>query len=95
MILVSNWEQVEKDDFYLSDEWGKDEYGRLDNTREARDLQRENDLFFGYIVKAIDYAIYAQMDSSEVLINSSGEVIVNCETQVIDNDHEYKVEYNY
>lgn len=94
-ILVSNWDEVEKDNFYLSNKWGKDSYGRLDEVKQGRKLQKEGELYYGYIVDAKNYAIYYQLDANEVLINGDGEVIIQGESQVIDNDHKHQEEYNY
>ncbi len=93
LIIVSNWEKVEKDDFYLSDEWIK-EAGK-DRIKEARKLQKEDNLYEAYIVSAKNYAIFNQMDASQVFIDNDGSIILHCESVVINSEHTYKAEYEY
>ena len=95
LILVSNWEQVDKDDFYLTDEWKK----RVDeeDTKtiiQARDLQRNGKLFIAYIVDAKNYAIYRHMDADQVFINSDSDIILHCESAIIDNKHDHRIALN-
>ena len=92
LILVSNWEEVDKDDFYLSKDWEKQEPEQI---IIARELQKENNLFVAYIVKATNYAIYKQMDASQVFINEDSDVILNCENEIINSDYEHRIEYKY
>ena len=92
LILVSSWEQVELDSFYLTKEWDNEDE---DTKKEARQLAKEGKLYYGYIVRAKDYAIYCQMDADEVFIDGDGNVIISAESQVIDNEHTHKEEYNY
>lgn len=94
-ILVTNWEKVDKDEFYLNNEWGKSNYDRLDEVKQARKLQKEGHLFYGYICKAKDYALYYQLDANMVLINGDCDVIVEGESHVIGNDHTHREEYTY
>lgn len=93
LILVSDWEKVDKDDFYLTDNWKENE--DIDNIKRARKLQKENNLYIGYIVDAKQYAIYSQMDAEQVLINSDGDVIIHCESEVIDDKHKFVIDYEY
>ena len=95
LILVSNWEKVPTDDYYLSADW-QTSNGESDETMaEANKLAKQGQLYYGYIVPAVSYAIFKQMDSNQVLINDDGEVIINCETAIIDNQHEHREEFNY
>ena len=94
LIIVSNWEKVEADDYYLTDEWAKHE-GTENTVKEARELQKNNNLYVGYIVSAVDYAIYKQMDSDQVFVDGEGEEIIHCETAIINNNHEYRREVEY
>ena len=91
MILVSNWEKVDKDDFYLSDNWKGEE---KEKKEEAKALQEKDNLYLAYIVIAKSYALYSQMDAEQVFINSDGDVILHFpgESVVIDNKHDYKIE---
>jgi hypothetical protein len=93
LILVSNWEKVENDDFYLTDEWKERE--EIENIKEARKLQKEDNLFTAFIVKAKDYALYSQMDADQVFIDKDGEIILRCEGAVINNNHIFRTEYDY
>lgn len=94
LILVTDWERVDKQDFYLTDEWS-DHTGDHEAVQKARELLGEGKLYVGYIVKALDYAIYTQMDASQVFINDDMDVVLACETAVISNDHTKRVEYSY
>lgn len=93
LILVSNWEQVDKDDFYLSDEWSKHE--DIDNIKTARKSQKEGNLYIAYVVDAKNYALYSQMDADQVFINGDDDIILHCESAVIDNKHCHRIEYDY
>lgn len=88
LILVSDWEKVEKDDYYLSDEWAKK--NEITNIKQIRQLQAEDKLYLSYIVDATDYAVYRQMDSDLVFIDNDGEVMLYCETAIIGNNHYYR-----
>lgn len=93
MILVTNWEAVDKDDYYLSKDWI--ENGGKENIKEARKLQKNDELYEAYIVNAVDYAIYYQMDARKVFINSDMDVILNCESAIISNGMEKAIKYEY
>jgi len=84
LIVVTNWEEVEKGSFYLSDDWMR-EVGK-ETIQKARKLQKEGDLFYAYIVGAKDFAIYGQMDSNEIFIDRDMNEVMSCETQVIDTE---------
>lgn len=89
--MVSDWENVEKDDFYLSDKYLKIEG---DCVKNARKLQKEGILYVAYIVNAVNYAIYDKMDANKVFIDDECNVVLNCESAVIGNDHTFKQKYN-
>lgn len=91
LIVVTNWDKVDKDDFYLSKEW-EDNAGK-ENIRLARKLQRAGELFYAWVVPASHYVLYSQMDASEIMINSDGDEIISGESAVIDNKHSDKWEY--
>ena len=91
LIVVTNWEKVEKDDFYLTDEW-IEEAGEK-NIKLARKLQENNELYYAYIVDVKNYALYSQIDSHQILIDLGKNEIISCETEVIDTDHIDKWEY--
>jgi hypothetical protein len=93
LILVTNWEKVEADDFYLSDDWAKNE--DIENIEEARKLQKEDNLYRAYIVDAKNYAIYWQMDADEVYVNNDMDIILRAESSVIGNEHAKRIEYDY
>ena len=91
LIVVTNWEEVEKDDFYLTKDWEK-EVGK-ENIKRAKALQKEGGLYIAYIVNAKDYCIYGQMDSDQIFIDDKQNEILRCETQVIRTDFEDKFGY--
>ncbi len=92
-IAVTDWEKVDKDDFYLSKYWEK-KAGK-GNIKQARKLQKEGNLFYAYIVPAVHYAIYTRMDAQGILIDSDGNEIVSCESAVIGNKHQEKWEVKF
>ena len=93
MIIVSDWEKVEADDFYLTEKWDKE--GGHDSVVKARKLQSNGDLFIAYIVPAVHYAIYQQMDAQQVFIDKDGHVVLDCESAIINNKHDWRQEYSY
>jgi len=93
LILCTNWEKMDdKDDFYLSDEWKNED---KENKDEAKKLQSEGKLYKAYIVKAINYAIYRQMDADLVYIDGDFEIVLRCESEVIKSPMEKCIEYEY
>lgn len=92
-IIVSDWEKVDKDDFYLTDEWS-DKSGEYEAVQKARELKGNGDLFIAYIVPAVNYAIYTQMDAQQVFIDEDGHVVLTCESAVINNSHDWRQEYD-
>lgn len=87
-IIVTDWEEVQKDDFYLSKEWI--ENGGKDAIKAARKLQRKGNLFIAYEVPVKHYVLYQQMDAYQIFIDREGNRILECESAVIDNKHEQK-----
>jgi hypothetical protein len=95
LIVVTNHEPVDKEEFYLSNEWGKNAYGRLDEVKQARKLQKEGKLYHAYVVRAKDYALYWQMDADEIFIDDNDDEVLRAESSVIGNEHSHKWEYEY
>jgi hypothetical protein len=86
-MIVTDWEEVDPDDFYLSDEW-LDEIGGKERQQELINMANNKELFIAYEVPAVSYAQYTQMDAIQVFIDKSGDVVLTCESAVIGNDHE-------
>jgi len=95
LILVSNYEEVENDDFYLEEEWLKEECKTKEEIKEIKEMQKEGKLYYGYIVSALTFALHNQMDAQQVIMDKDANVLIDCESQVIDNDFEFKEQYNY
>lgn len=93
-VMVTNWEKVDADDFYLTDE-GWAENLHPDNLKQAKAMQVDGQLYIGYIVPAVHYAIYKQMDARQIFINKDGEQQLSCEGVVIGNEHSHAEEYDY
>lgn len=93
LILVTNWEKVEGDDFYLSDGWA----GNVDSEtlKLAKELQMGGGLYVGYVISAKSYAIYRQMDAHEIYIDEDGNEIISCESTIIENNFQHVKEYSY
>lgn len=92
-IMVTDWEEIDKDDSYLTEEW--EENGGKENVENARRLQQEGNLFEAYIVPAVHYAIYRQMDAGHIFIDGDDNEILSCESEVIGNQHKHREEYSY
>jgi hypothetical protein len=94
-IVVTNWEKVDSDEFYITDKkWLKKELDKTNKEiKELQEMAKEGRLYRAYIVKAIDFALYWQMDASEVFIDSEWNEIARGETSVIDTNFNYKQEY--
>lgn len=84
-VMVTNWDKVDPDDFYLSDKWEGNISGDI---KKLRKMAKSGELFYGYVVSAKDYCIYRQMDAHQILIDDSGAELVSCESDVIGNKHE-------
>jgi len=93
-VLVTDWEKTDVDNFYLTDEGWAENVGP-DNLQHAKELQANGGLYIGYVVPAVHYVIYQQMDASQVFIDRDGEVVMPCESAVITNKHENRFEYSY
>lgn len=93
-VIVTNWEEVETDNFYLTDKgWAKNI--DKETMERAKKLQAEGHLYYGYVVSAVVFLTYKQMDAGEVFINEDGECIMECEGEVIDNEYEDAFAYSY
>ena len=90
-ILVTDWEKVDADDFYLSDKWA-DSIGDVEIVDMARRLQKESKLYIAYRVPAKNYAIYRQMDAFQVFIDGDCNIVLDCESAIIGNHHAHRVE---
>lgn len=93
LIIVTNWEKVDKNNFYLSNDWANHE--SMENIQEARKLQKKGLLYVAYIVSAVNYAIYLQMDADQVFVNDECDIILYCETGIIDNNHQHKKAFEF
>ena len=93
-IMVTDWELVDRDNFYLtSKEWAKDR-GK-ENVKRAKELQADNDLYVGYVVSAVNYAIYKTMDARRIFIDSNSNEILSCESEIINSPMGHAEEYSY
>lgn len=93
-VLVTDYEKVEPDDFYLSDDWLKSECPCNMTPEQVREMANEGNLFDAYVVSALNYCIYVQMDAGHVFIDADGDVILHCESAIIGNKHENCVQYD-
>ena len=95
-IIVTNWERVSEDEFYLSDEWlGKSLDLEQGEAQKIREQAKNNELSYAYIVPALSYALYWQMDAQQVFVDPDFNVVVTGESSVIDTNWSYKQEYDY
>ena len=89
IIVVTNWERVSPDDFYLSREW-EESSGYAVYGLKAR--AKRGELYIAYEVPAKSYALYVQMDASQIIIDREGNHVLSCESAVIGNEHKTKWE---
>jgi len=92
-VMVTDWEEVDADDFYLSEDWAEN-VGEETLTR-AKELQANGSLYIGYVVQAVNYIVYKQMDSGQIFIDEDGNEIMSCEGAIIENKHKDQFEYSY
>ena len=93
IIMVTNWEKVEADDFYLTDEkWAKNV--NPEDLQLAKELQADGKLYLAYTVSAVHYAIYKTMDASQIFIDDDGNEILSCESAIIEDKHKHVEEYS-
>ncbi len=89
-VMVTDWEEVDPNDFYLSKEWEESKGQR----KKLKKMAEEHKLFIGYVVSAQNYVIYSQMDAHQIFIDEDGTELLSCESVVIGNDHEHREAYN-
>ena len=90
-VMVTNWEQVDKDDFYLTED-NKDV--EPETLKQARESQANGNLYIGYIVAAVNYVVYRQMDARQIFIDEDADEIMSCESAIIDNSHTGRFQYD-
>ena len=89
MIIVTDHDKVEKDSFYLTDEeWRRDHADEIEKCEAAGDS-----LYCGYLVGSTTYCVFRQMDAMEVYINFEGEILMECEGEIIESNHKTAFEY--
>ena len=93
LIIVTDWEKVDEDDFYLTKEW--EENGGKDEVKQAKRLQKEGNLYVAFVVDAKKYATYRQMDADQVFITNDSDIILTCESSIINNGMKHAEEYDY
>lgn len=93
-VMVTDWEKVDADDFYLIDEnWAKN--NNPDGVQQAKELQATGNLYIGYVVAAVNYVVYHQMDAGQIFIDEDGNEIMSCEGEIIGNKHKDQFAYSY
>lgn len=85
-VIVSDLDQVEQDNFYLTDSDWETEFS--EEVAECRKMAEAKNLYYGYLVEAKTYLLFGTMDSQEVFIDFDGKVIMYCGGEVINSGHE-------
>jgi hypothetical protein len=88
LMVCTNWEKVEKDDFYLTSDW--DGEGK----EKAIKLQKEDNLYYAYYADAKELCKYKILDMNQIFINEDEEIIMNCEYAPENNDFTDKWDYD-
>ena len=91
-VMVTDWEEVEADDFYLTNE-NKDI--KPETLKQAKEIQANDNLYIGYIVAAVNYVVYRQMDARQIFIDEDSDEIMSCEYAIINNNHTDRFQYSY
>jgi len=91
-VIVSDYEKVSPDSFYLTDEWLKTECPCL-TAQQIRAMAENGELFEAFIVGASTYCTYQRMDAHKVYIDRDGDVVLHCESAIIENDHLRREKY--
>lgn len=88
IIVVTDWEELNVDDFYLRDEWLVD---TLKKTKEEavklRWMAKDGEIYEAYEVTAKSYALYSQMDANKIFIDCDGDYLFHGESAVINRGH--------
>jgi len=94
-VLVTDYEKVKPDDFYLTDEWLVENMGCCcDMTPEqVRDMAERGELFEAFVVSALAYCTYRQMDAQMAYVDSDDNIIVYCESEIIGNGYMHCEKY--
>lgn len=93
-VLVTDFEKVEPDDFYLEDEWLKTECPCNMTPAKIKQMAKDGELFEAYVVSALNYCTYSQMDAGHVFIDIDNSVVLHCESAIINNKHEHCEQYD-
>ncbi len=91
-IIVTNWDEADVNDSCLSREYLSGQGIKGKDATTARKLAKEGNLYEAYLVNAVNYCLYSQMDAQYVLIDDDGNIVVNGEGSVIGNDFKDKLE---
>lgn len=94
-ILVTDWEQVDEDDFYLTNEWDLFKDMEEVDKEELKNRVKNGNIYLAYTVGATSYAIYRQMDAFQVFIDRDLNIVLECESAIIGNNHEKRIEHDY
>ena len=94
-VLVTDWEKVDTDDFYLTEKWRKSVGDTKEKFAELKEMAKNGHLYTGYVVEAKNYCIYAQMDAHKVFIDTDMDKMLSCESAIIGNNHKKRIEYSY
>jgi len=92
LIVVTDFEKVPEDDFYLGDNWVENISGDIDRLRE---MAKNGELFYAYVVDAKDYVIYRQMDAHQIIIDFENDEVISCESKIIGDKHKDAWDYDY
>ena len=88
-VIITNWEEVVINDFYLSNQWNCDPQLR----KKLMKMANDNELYVAYIAFAVHYCIFQAADCLEVFIDDNWNVLLECETYPIKFPKDYVKEY--
>jgi len=78
-IIMTDWDDVDKDNFYLSEKWVNNHKRR----KKLRKMAKNNLLYHAYVVFAVHYCIYHSADCLEVFIDGNFNVLLECEVNPV------------
>ena len=88
-IIITDWDCVDKEDFYLSEKW----ISKQRHRKRLRRMAKNGRLYHAYLVYAVHYCIYHASDCLQVFIDDDWNVLLECEVVPVhfpyDNVREY------
>lgn len=93
LILVTNFEKADYSHPLLADDWLKEQGKTEEECIDIAQWSTHGILYEAYIVPAMNYCIYHELDAQEVIIDRKRNIISEGGTQIITNNYTHKYRY--